>query len=566
MKKNLQEIEILSKPQNIKRLIYEMRFDELINTINEKYPSFFTKNENLLYIIMKFNFIKIVIYQHDIESAKLFYNQYLLSIMGKLYGKNSTSYNKKHYKYQHFLLIISQNNKFTQFQQFYNLQPYFDKFANLLQKALEKENKPDTNNIHFNVVKISNNKNLSDVKINSNSRNPPLFKTERVNNLSYSSENMSEIEEELFNLNLNLDNKKNLFTVYSVNNQNINTNTSQTESVIDIDTSSNIVKNIDTKKFVENNNFISSSQEENKEKKNINKFRRVNLCKKIVRKFKKFLKNKKDIISPFWSKFAKENLLPPFKHDEIEFKSFSHTFLHWLFSHKGGVDLYNEFINLKGEEELDNIYSCYCIRNLDEKKNIENFFKNFAVYFSAIKNNSNENISDCAINNGGGNKHESIDYDCMKEQEKNDDAFNSETYRNYRGFEVFEKILKSDSSNSSMDNAQLDINNENDIGNFHENINNMDNFLNINNTNNNYHIDDFAIIPDEKIFKNNFDIYPDIHEYGIDKNNFYNFNYMNEFNNNSANVNINKSSADCFFNNEENIYYKKFDNSDFNED
>ena len=117
-----------------------------------------------------------------------------------------------------------------------------------------------------------------------------------------------------------------------------------------------------------------------------------------------------------------------------------------------------------------------------------------------------------------------------------------------------------------MDNAQLDINNENEIGNFHENINNMDNFLNINNTNNNYHIDDFAIIPDEKIFKNNFDIYPDIHEYGIDKNNFYNFNYMNEFNNNSANVNINKSSADCFFNNEENIYYKKFDNSDFNED
>ena len=115
-----------------------------------------------------------------------------------------------------------------------------------------------------------------------------------------------------------------------------------------------------------------------------------------------------------------------------------------------------------------------------------------------------------------------------------------------------------------MDNALLDINNENEIGNIHENI---DNFTNNNNTNNNYHIDDFAIIPDEKIFKNNnLDISPDIHFSEIDKNHFYNFNYMNEFNNNSANVNTNKSSADCFFNNEENIYDKKFDNSDFNED
>ena len=562
MKKNLQEIETLPKPQNYKQLIYEMRFDELINTINEKYPSFFAKNENLLYIIMKFNFIKLIIFQHDIESAKIFYNQYLLSIMGKVYGKNSTLYNRKHYKYKHFLLIISQNNKFTQFQEFFYLQPYFDKFLNLLEKTFEKENKPDRNNILFNVVKYSDNKNLNDFKPNFNSGNQPLFKTERVNNLNYSSENMSEIEEELFNLNINLDNKKNLFTVYSVNNQNIISNISQSESVIDIDNSSNIIKKINTKKFVENNNFISSS-EENKEKKNINKFRRVNLCKKIVRKFKKFLKNKKDIISPFWSKFAKENLLPPFKHEEIEFKSFSHTFLHWLFSHQGGVDLYNEFINFKGEEELDNIYSCYCIRNLEEKKNTEKFFKNFAVYFSAIKNNSNENISDCAINNGGENKNEGSDYNCMKEQEKND-AFKLEIYRNCREFEIFEKIVKSDSSNSSMDNALLDINNENEIGNIHENI---DNFTNNNNTNNNYHIDDFAIIPDEKIFKNNnLDISPDIHFSEIDKNHFYNFNYMNEFNNNSANVNTNKSSADCFFNNEENIYDKKFDNSDFNED
>ena len=562
MKKNLQEIETLPKPQNYKQLIYEMRFDELINTINEKYPSFFAKNENLLYIIMKFNFIKLIIFQHDIESAKIFYNQYLLSIMGKVYGKNSTLYNRKHYKYKHFLLIISQNNKFTQFQEFFYLQPYFDKFLNLLEKTFEKENKPDRNNILFNVVKYSDNKNLNDFKPNFNSGNQPLFKTERVNNLNYSSENMSEIEEELFNLNINLDNKKNLFTVYSVNNQNIISNISQSESVIDIDNSSNIINKINTKKFVENNNFISSS-EENKEKKNINKFRRVNLCKKIVRKFKKFLKNKKDIISPFWSKFAKENLLPPFKHEEIEFKSFSHTFLHWLFSHQGGVDLYNEFINFKGEEELDNIYSCYCIRNLEEKKNTEKFFKNFAVYFSAIKNNSNENISDCAINNGGENKNEGSDYNCMKEQEKND-AFKLEIYRNCREFEIFEKIVKSDSSNSSMDNALLDINNENEIGNIHENI---DNFTNNNNTNNNYHIDDFAIIPDEKIFKNNnLDISPDIHFSEIDKNHFYNFNYMNEFNNNSANVNTNKSSADCFFNNEENIYDKKFDNSDFNED
>ena len=74
-----------------------------------------------------------------------------------------------------------------------------------------------------------------------------------------------------------------------------------------------------------------------------------------------------------------------------------------------------------------------------------------------------------------------------------------------------------------MDNAKLDINNGNEIGDIHENNNNMDNFPNISNSDNNYRIDvDFAINLDKKIFKNNFDVDFDlyIHFKEFEKNNY----------------------------------------------
>ena len=73
--------------------------------------------------------------------------------------------------------------------------------------------------------------------------------------------------------------------------------------------------------------------------------------------------------------------MPPFKLEDIEFKSFSRLYLNWLFSHEGGVELYNEFIRDKGDEEINNMYNNYGINDLEEKKYLKNFFKKFAFFF-----------------------------------------------------------------------------------------------------------------------------------------------------------------------------------------
>ena len=80
------------------QLIYEYKFEELLNLIKENYPSFANNNQNIIYILMKFNFIKIILYQHDISSVKDYYSNHLLIMMKKIYGEKSISFFKKNFK------------------------------------------------------------------------------------------------------------------------------------------------------------------------------------------------------------------------------------------------------------------------------------------------------------------------------------------------------------------------------------------------------------------------------------------------------------------------------------
>ena len=116
------------------QMIYEWRFEDLINLINVKYPAFFTSNQNIFYIITKFSFIKIILFQHDINAAQDFYSKYLTNIMKKIYGNNSSSYNKKHFKYQYFLEQINNNDKYIYFQHHFKAQTHLEKFCVLLEK------------------------------------------------------------------------------------------------------------------------------------------------------------------------------------------------------------------------------------------------------------------------------------------------------------------------------------------------------------------------------------------------------------------------------------------------
>ena len=414
--------------RQVYQMLYEYKFEELINLININYPSFANTNKNIIYILIKLNFIKILLHHHDILGAKDFYINNLLPMMKKIYGEKSSAFSKKDNKYQCFLnRINASQTKYIYFQTHFKFENHLDKFMPLFEKYFEKSQKTEINPVIFNITKsktIQNKElNINENNIGNNNNNGKvLFKTEHVNMLIYNNENMSEIEDELFNLNLE-ERKKNIFNVQYLNeNKNIinndtieNDNINNTEqfNISEISnsyaSSFNELNNnkIKIKKFDEKREI--SPINNNKQKFNLNnKIRRVNLYKKIVRKFRKYLKkNIKEITDSFWSSFCRENYLPPFKKEEIEFKSFSQLYLNWLFSHKGGIELYNQFIRHSGDEELNKIYSNYNIKDAEDKITIKNFFINFAEFFANLK--LNENMNNLALLNNLENINNTID-------------------------------------------------------------------------------------------------------------------------------------------------------------
>jgi hypothetical protein len=131
--------------------------------------------------------------------------------------------------------------------------------------------------------------------------------------------------------------------------------------------------------------------------------KRENIDKKVLRKFRKFLKDnhKKNQIfnliqnfgKVFWNKFICDNLLPPMKFGEVEYKSFNTNYMVWLMSNKGAVELYEEFI----KENFDSIIGMFTQKfNLkddnDELQQLKYYVKNMANIFS---NASGNGANDC---------------------------------------------------------------------------------------------------------------------------------------------------------------------------
>ena len=462
--------------RQVYQMLYEYKFEELINLININYPSFANTNKNIIYILIKLNFIKILLHHHDILGAKDFYINHLLPMMKKIYGEKSSAFSKKDNKYQYFLnQINTSQTKYIYFQTHFKFENHLDKFMPLFEKYFEKSQKIEINPVIFNITKsktIQNKElNINENSIGNNNNNGKvLFKTEHVNMLIYNNENMSEIEDELFNLNLE-ERKKNIFNVQYLNeNKNIinndtieNDNINNTEefNISEISnsyaSSFNELNNnkIKIKKFDEKREI--SPINNNKQKFNLNnKIRRVNLYKKIVRKFRKYLKkNIKEITDSFWSSFCRENYLPPFKKEEIEFKSFSQLYLNWLFSHKGGIELYNQFIRHSGDEELNKIYSNYNIKDAEDKITIKNFFINFAEFFANLK--LNENMNNLALLNNLENINNTID---------NKSLFSEPDFAT--------NLIRSSNYNKRDEDEELSIGSINDLYNEERIINNYD--------------------------------------------------------------------------------------------
>ena len=146
---------------------------------------------------------------------------------------------------------------------------------------------------------------------------------------------------------------------------------------------------------------------------NFKDLKRENIDKKLLRKSRKFLREKlkKDMINwdvmnltdsekNFWVTYLSNNLHPPFKfHDNntnkvVEFKSFNTKFNIWLFSHKGSVHLFDLYLNEKFNEILNKMIDKFSISDSSEIRDLEYYIKNISnIYYSCSIDNENEQCS-----------------------------------------------------------------------------------------------------------------------------------------------------------------------------
>jgi len=140
---------------------------------------------------------------------------------------------------------------------------------------------------------------------------------------------------------------------------------------------------------------------------NIKFTKRENIDKKLLRKFRKFLKDKIrkgtinlesfDLNEPqkeFWYNFASENLMPPMVYSDsvenVEFKSFNTNYMVWLLSHKASVELYNYYLEEKMADVINTFTSKYNIKKSDELCQLNTYIKHFAYIFYSVKDHNEE--------------------------------------------------------------------------------------------------------------------------------------------------------------------------------
>jgi hypothetical protein len=120
--------------------------------------------------------------------------------------------------------------------------------------------------------------------------------------------------------------------------------------------------------------------------------------KKILRKFKNFLKDKFISLTDgidqkfdfiFWNRFIKENLLPPMKYSDnsnrdVEFKSFNIKYLIWFFNKEGALYLYNKFIEAAGKETLNEMIEDYNLESQNEIDQLQFYLYNLGEGFRDV--------------------------------------------------------------------------------------------------------------------------------------------------------------------------------------
>ncbi len=397
--------DILSK---IKRLTFEWKFNDIITLVNENFPNFFIKYERLLYLLMKLILIEKIIYGENKEESSEFYSEYFFPMLKKIYG-NTIKCEYKNTLFKNLLTNSKLNDPYNDPNLTIKIQSFFERFLKNMEKYIRRESNPIFININF------SNKEKED-------------------------DNLSDIESELSNYRKEeLKVRKNILFNVTIPNK----------------------EEIYIEKNKKENHEINKSEKKKEKPKNI---RKINFTKKIVRKFKKYLKTRLDSIRyEFWVSFVKENYLPPFKLDNnIEYKSFSQSYLKWLFNHEGGIELYNDYIVQKGDFEIKRMLDFYSIKDEFQKEKMEKYFREFAFIFSERKKFDGEYIQEQIESAMGINKNLSVKRDELFSDllnELKDDKIENEKYERRRGFinyDWFDKIIKSDSSSNSCSDLEME--------------------------------------------------------------------------------------------------------------
>ena len=159
--------------------------------------------------------------------------------------------------------------------------------------------------------------------------------------------------------------------------------------------------------------------------------KRENIDKKVLRKFKKYLKDyyksKKNDFDKldnkeFWIFFLNGNLFPPMKFYQkdqnrtVEFKSFNTQYMAWVFSHKSSAQLYEMFLKENGDELYNSIIKKFKI-SCDSRENIDTLFQlrsyvfNIADIFTSVNTNSSINLLNTAFPNCGVSSYQNTQND-----------------------------------------------------------------------------------------------------------------------------------------------------------
>jgi hypothetical protein len=314
--------------------------------MNEKIPYFLHKYENILYIIMKYILLdKIRI--GDFDNIKKFYNNYFLCLLKKTHPKIWEIKNNN------FLFIISNPSLLRSYEYLIKSEQNFQNFVFVFEREIYS----------FIQIKKGNNDNIQDLLENKISLSVGEFFSDLEDDIVYSSKN--NISSKEISKNNFYDAKKDKSSIYNLHKK---------EYLPKLKRDLTLKETIPLLK-----NF------------NPNYTKRANVDKKILRKFKNYLKGileKKNYSHStstsnfgqenlFWFEFVNGNYFPPFKfYDEKEkkqkeFKSFNSNYLIWIFNREKAINFYEEFLKDCGKETLDSLLKEYSLDISEKSKEIE---------------------------------------------------------------------------------------------------------------------------------------------------------------------------------------------------